>query len=225
MMRALRILQFALLCLLATFPLLAAEVTPLPGVGRIGVRLRDLNLPATLPKELTSGLTNRILVRLQLNASAKPVAQTAVEMAVKYDLWDETFRLTIMVDRRLVRDETLPSLDRVLVFLHDAQLPALFATDGLAHDASLILEADVLLNPIEQERMDKIRKWVAENSTHAPADPTVPDAGAPVGAAMSNALFNRIFEQYASGSSVAVVWHQSVTSRPFTLDALTHDGH
>jgi hypothetical protein len=85
------------------------------------------------------------------------------------------------------------------------------------------VNADVLLNPIDRERMDRIRKWVAENSAHSPVDPTRPDATAPVGASMSNALFNSIFEQYASGTSVAAAWHETVGSKPFTRESLEHE--
>jgi hypothetical protein len=213
----------ALLSLLATCPLVASEVTPFLAGGRIGVRIRDVPFPATLGKELTSGLTNRILVRVMVLAQTRQAGQRAVEMAVKYDLWDETFRLTVVVDQRIVRDEVLPNLQQVLAFLRDARLPDLFAPGELPGATTLKVDADLLLNPIERERMDRIRKWVAENSTHAPVDPTRPDASEPVGAAMSNSLFNRIFEQYASGAPVAAAWHETVASKPFTLEGLEHD--
>jgi hypothetical protein len=213
----------ALLSLLIACPLVAGEVTPFLTDGHIGVRIRDVRFPASLRKELTSGLTNRLLIRVVLLAEKHANEQKAVEMAVKYDLWDENFRLTVTVDQRMIRDEVLPDVDRVLGFLHDIRLPDLFVPGELTGAASFRVNIDVLLDPIDRERMERVRKWVAENSAHAPTDPTQPDTSAPVGASMSNALFNSIFEQYASGTSVAAAWHETVASKPFTREALEHD--
>lgn len=214
----------ALLSLLIACPLVASEVTPFLEDGRVGLRIRDVRFPATLAKELESGLTNRVLVRIKVLADKDLIAQRAVEMAVKYDLWDENFHLTVVVDQRVVRDEVVPDIDRVLAFLHDTRLPDLFAPADLPGTRTFRVSTDVLLNPIDRERMDRVRKWVAENSAHVPLDPTRPDTTAPVGASMSNALFNRIFEQYASGTSVAAAWHETVASKPFTREGLEHDG-
>ncbi len=57
----------------------------------------------------------------------------------------------------------------------------------------IISGATRLLNPIEQERMEMIRKWVSENSTQTPSSGG--QGGAPVGAATSGDLFNRIFDK------------------------------
>jgi hypothetical protein len=213
----------ALLSLVIACPLAAGEVTPFLRDGHIGVRIRDVHFPASLRKEVTSGLTNRVLIRVVLLAGKRSLAQRAVEMALKYDLWDENFRLTVTVDRRVVRDELLPDVEQALALLHDTRLPDLFTPDDLTSAASYRIEAEVLLNPIDRERMERVRKWVAENSAHAPTDPTRPDTSAPVGASMSNALFNSIFEQYASGTSVAAAWHETVASQPFTREGLEHD--
>jgi hypothetical protein len=217
------IASLAVLTLFVACPLAAGEVTPFLTAGRIGVRIRDMRFPPTLGKELTSGLTNRILVRVVLLADAQPAGQRAVEMAVKYDLWDENFRVTVAVDERVIRDEMLANLDQALAFVRDTRLPDLFSASALPTATPLQVNVDVLLNPIEKERMDRIRKWVAENSAQAPVDPTRADSGAPVGASMSNALFNRIFEQYASGRSVVAAWHETASSRPFTLEGLQND--
>jgi hypothetical protein len=60
--------------------------------------------------------------------------------------------------------------------------------------------------------MRMIRKWVAQNST--------PVVGGDQGISLSNALFNRIFEQYAEGSDVAAAWRVELASAPFRLDRL-----
>ena len=76
----------------------------------------------------------------------------------------------------------------------------------------LTLRVEVLLNPIDREKMQMIRKWVAQNST--------PEVAGRQGISVSNAIFNRIFEQYADGSDVAAVWRTAVQSARFRVDSL-----
>jgi hypothetical protein len=211
----------ALLAWFAACSCWAGEIEPFIADGRIGARVRDLAYPANLAQDLTSGLTNRILARLELHAGPRATARTAIEITVKYDLWEENFRVVVTVEQRVVANTLYASLADVRTFLQDMRVPALFATSGVPNEP-LTMKADVLLNPVDRERMERIREWVKENSTPAPADPTRADAAAPVGAATSNALFERIFEQYADGSSLAAVWHETVTSKPFRVEGLAH---
>jgi hypothetical protein len=206
---------------LAACPSWAGELEPFVVDGRIGARVRDLAYPTNLAKDLTSGLTNRILARVELRAGPRTTARSAMEITVKYDLWEENFRVVVTVEQRVVANALYASLADVRAFLQDVRVPGLFATSGLPSE-SFTMKADVLLNPVDRERMDRIREWVKENSTPAPADPTRADSAAPVGAATSNALFERIFEQYADGSNLAAVWHETVTSKPFRVEGLAH---
>jgi hypothetical protein len=217
--RAKLVVQFAVLLSLLACPVRAGEIEPFLADGRIGARLRGLAFPATLPKDLTSGLTSRILARIELRSGAQRAAQSSVEITVKYDLWDENFRVIVTIDRRVASDVLYLSLPEVRAFLQDARLPGLFSA-GVAPAEALTLHADVLLNPVDRERMDRIREWVKENSTPAPSDPTSPDATAPVGTVTSNALFDRIFAQYAGGTDMAAAWHESVVSKPFRMEGL-----
>ena len=213
----------ALSCLL-TCPSRAGEIEPFVTGGRIGARIRDLSYPATLARDLKSGLTSRLLARVELRSGAKVTAQSAVEVTVKYDLWDENFRVTGTVDHHVVFSSVLANIAEVRIALQDLRLPGLFAANGVPAGEPFALQANVLLNPVDRERMNRIREWVKENSTPAPTDPTSPDAAAPVGAATSNALFNRIFEQYASGKDLAAAWHEVVISRPFKVEGLANEG-
>jgi hypothetical protein len=91
-------------------------------------------------------------------------------------------------------------------WLSSLPIPGLFTTRGLSANRDLTLSAEVLLNPIDREKLSMIRKWVAENSTPMNADQ---------GISTSNTVFNRIFEQYADGSELAAVWHVTLNSPPF----------
>jgi hypothetical protein len=210
------------LLLLSLNRLWAAEVVPLLDNQRAGVAVRQLAFPDTLDHDLKSGLTSRLLLRVILLAEARPLARQTAEVIVKYDLWDETFAVTMKVGDTTLQRQTLSNLADVRARLADLRLPSLFVTSGLDADRPLGLQVDVLLNPIEKERMEQIRKWVADNTTHtAPVDPDRPASTAPL-ADSNDVLFNRIFEQYAAGAEVASGWHQSLQSKPFTLKELTH---
>ena len=215
-----QLLWLALLSLLGANDVRATQLTPLLQRGELGVDLKGASLPPTLRKDLVSGLTNRIVIRVTLVRSGQPVTQRLVGFAIKYDLWEETFSVKVEVDDMPVSASTGQSLDEVITMLSDLNLPHLFPVDASAPDKSIVLTAEILFDPIEKERMEEIRKWVAENNRSGPPEASSLSAGLPAPRSTSARLFNRIFEQYAAGASVAATWKQTVTSKPFKLEEL-----
>jgi hypothetical protein len=215
-----QLLWLALLSLLGANDVHAAQLTPLLQQGELGVDLKGASLPPTIRKDLVSGLTNRIVIRVTLVRSGQPVAQRLVGFAIKYDLWEETFGVKVDVDAMPVSASTGQRLDEVIAMLNDLNLPRLFAVDAATAGKSLALTAEILFDPIEKARMEEIRKWVAENNHSGPPDASSLSAGLPAPRSTSARLFNRIFEQYAAGASVAAAWKQTVTSKPFKLEEL-----
>ena len=215
-----QLLWLALLSLLGANDVRATQLTPLLQRGELGVDLKGASLPPTLRKDLVSGLTNRIVIRVTLVRSGQPVTQRLVGFAIKYDLWEETFSVKVEVDDMPVSASTGQSLDEVITMLSDLNLPHLFPVDASAPDKSIVLTAEILFDPIEKERMEEIRKWVAENNRSGPPEASSLSAGLPAPRSTSARLFNRIFEQYAAGAPVAASWKQTVTSKPFKLEEL-----
>jgi hypothetical protein len=206
---------------IATFALLlhaaigwTAQLTPSLEGGQLSVLVESTALPDALRRDLTSGLTNRILVRVTLSRGAEIVQQRAVELAVRYDLWDERFVMSVTLDGAETEARSLKSLDEMQAVLRQLRLPRLFATTGMPATEPHTITAEILLNPVDRERMEMIRKWVAENSI-APADIGGRNTGG-----LSLAIFNRIFEQYAKGARIAAIWRETLTSRPFRLEEL-----
>ena len=214
------LVSLALLALLAATDVLAAQLTPLLEADELGVDLKGASLPPTLRKDLVSGLTNRIVIRVSLVSPGQPVTQRLVGFAIKYDLWEETFGVQVDVDDMPVSSSTGQHLDEVIAMLTDLNLPRLFGVDAATAGKSLVLTAEILFDPIENARMEEIRKWVAENNHSGPPDASSLSAGLPAPRSTSARLFNRIFEQYAAGASVAAAWKQTVTSKPFKLEEL-----
>lgn len=184
----------------------AAGLTPAQSGGELGVRIDGLPYPPTLARELESGLTNRLYVRVRLLEAQTLLQERTIEIAIRYDLWEQNFIVTRTVDDTPAETQTLGSaeLKSYLAALH---IPRLFITRTLGV-REVTLNAELLLNPIGREKLRMIRKWVAENSTPVNADQ---------GIATSNTVFNRIFEQYADGSDLAAVWRQELKSPPFRL--------
>jgi hypothetical protein len=212
-----------LLLALASGTAAATELTPFLSDQRLGVVIKAIELPATFPKDLVSGLTNKLLIRVALVSGSDVVEQKTAEVAVKYDLWDETFGVTLTVNEARVVSLTCTTVQEVEAYFTHMKLPGLFAQGAVPAGASVTLRVEMLLNPIERERIETIRKWVAENSTYTPSDITGYGGDKRVGSSRSNAIFNRIFDEYAQGSDLAATWKEAVSSRPFNLSELGND--
>jgi hypothetical protein len=199
----------------------AAELTPLRRDGHLGGRVQGIELPDSFRRDLTSGLTNRLMIRLTLHQAGRELRGRSIEIAVRYDLWEETFTMTRTVDGASVETAVFKQTQQVIERLQELRLAELFPASAVPADSDLVMRAIVLLNPIDRERMDAIKQWVAQNSKRSSLDP----AGAlSVGdTSVSNAIFNRIFEQYASGADVASAWQQTLTTKPFRLNSLLQE--
>lgn len=85
----------------------------------------------------------------------------------------------------------------------------------------LSVKASVILNPIAKEKMKNIRKWVAQNSIANPIDPNSGRAIKNVHST-GDSLFNKIFEQFSSGSALAGTWQVSEASNEFYFSELAY---
>lgn len=205
-----------LLALVFCAPAFAAELGAKIEPSGLGIRITGLTYPADLPKDLTSGLTNRLYARVSLMAGGGALLQRrTVEIAIRYELWDETWLVTTLVDGRVTGTQVLRDLVQAQAFLAAPEIPRLFA--DVPPNRELVLRAELLLNPIGREKLRMLRKWVADNST--------PEAGGEAASSTSNALFNRIFEQYADGEQLAAKWHLSLDSRPFRVNGRADEKH
>jgi hypothetical protein len=200
---------------------LAAELIPERHNDHLGVRIKGNSLPQSFRHDLTSGLTNRLMIRLTLHQGTRELHSRAIEIAIRYDLWDEKFTMTTRLDGISVDTAVLENAAQVLQSLQEIKLSTLFPMSSVPADADVVVEAVVLLNPIDRERMESVKAWVAQNSRRSSLDPA--GAMAVGDMSVSNAIFNRIFEQYASGAEVASAWQETLTTKPFRFSALPHE--
>ena len=208
----------ALLLLLATAvrPAAPAELTAVAREHTLGVHISGIAWPATFTKDLVSGLTNTLLIHAVLFSDSRQLDQKTAVIAIKYDLWEETFALTVTVNGTVILARTDQMQAQVDAFLANLELTELFAVSEAPKDKSATLQVELLLNPIERERLEAIKKWVIENNASIPAD-TSGFSDKRVGNSRSNEVFNKIFEQYAQGADVAAAWRVSLSSKPFKI--------
>jgi hypothetical protein len=206
-----------LLMILASKHAMATELTPYMKDQRLGVVIKTIGLPETFPKDLVSGLTNKLLIRVSLVSQSKLVDQTTAEISVKYDLWDEIFAVTTTVNGVVIDTRTCKTLMEVQALLIELRLPGLFARGEVPGADRVVMRAEILLNPIERERLAAIRRWVAQNSTYTPSDTDGFGSEKGLGSSRSNAIFNRIFEQYSQGMDLVAAWKETVSSEPFKI--------
>ena len=193
----------------------AAGLAPTQANGEIGARIDALAYPPTLSRELESGLTNRLYLRVTALEGTTTLQVATAEIAIRYDLWEQTFIVTRTVNLAPAETQKLANMAELNSWLASIHVPHLFPARKLPANRELTLHAELLLNPIGREKLRMIRKWVAENSTPVNADQ---------GISTANTVFNRIFEQYADGSDLAAVWRVELTSSPFKPAALTNEG-
>jgi len=185
----------------------AATLSVSQSGAEIGIRIDALVYPETLPRELESGLTNRLYIRVTALDGETTLQVSTVEIAIRYDLWDQAFTVTRTVNTAPAETFKLATTSEMNAFLQSLHVPGIFASRTLPLNRPLTFRAELLLNPIGREKLRMIRKWVAENSA-----PNIDQ-----GISTSNTVFNRIFEQYADGSDLAAVWRVDLVSPPFRL--------
>jgi hypothetical protein len=208
-----------LLLAIAASPAAPAELTAVAREHSLGVHISGIAWPATFTKDLVSGLTNRLLIHTALFADSRRLDDKTAVIAIKYDLWEETFALTVTVNGAVISARTEQRQPQIEAFLANLELLDLFATSEVPKDRAATLRVEILLNPIERERLEAIKKWVIENDTSIPAD-TSGFSDKRVGNSRSNKVFNRIFEQYSQGAEAAASWKESFSSSPFKISEL-----
>lgn len=129
-------------------------------VVQLSVSFRDV-VDAEISKKLLSGLPTVITLRAYVfrEGGGDPIALAAKSCRIVYDLWDEVFRIqltqpggqvsTVAVNvegvlRNCAEARKLPLVDRALL------------RDGVRYFVAALVE----VNPVSQEVLDRIKRWV-----------------------------------------------------------------
>ncbi len=157
----------------ATLPVRAAQVALEKGVVKLTVGFRDV-VDAEIAGKLVSGLPTVVTMRGYLfrESGGDPIALTARSCRVVYDLWDEVFRIQLVqpggasqavavnvegVRRFCCEAKKLPLVDRALL------------KAGVRYFVATLVE----VNPVSQEMLDRIKRWITRpggNNAIGPGD-------------------------------------------------------
>jgi hypothetical protein len=161
----------------------AARADPLPvrkvGVARKGgtlvasVGLQDLFSPAARGR-LTSGFATRVLIRVHLRrvGDPEPVAVAFQRAEIVYDLWDEKFQVRVTGGPGTERITEVATADQAIVAAALLVRFPVVPVDRLRPGEAYFLAVRGDLNPISQELIGEVRRWMREpaGSNRRPAD-------------------------------------------------------
>lgn len=130
----------------------------------VSVPFRDV-VDAAIEKKLASGLPTVIVMRAWVfrESGGEPVALTAKSCRIVYDLWDEVFRLQITQPGGQL-DTVAVNLEGVLRQCAEARKLRLIERTSLDDATRYFVAALVEVNPLGQEALDRIKRWVTRPS-------------------------------------------------------------
>jgi hypothetical protein len=129
---------------------------------RASFSYRDLVDP-DLANKLSSGLPTTFAMRAYVfpEGTSQPVALSVRSCRVVYDLWDEVYRIRIFEQRRPERDTAVINVDGVLRLCAEARdLPVADRSQlraGVGHFLAVIVD----VNPVSEEMIEQMRRWVS----------------------------------------------------------------
>jgi len=128
---------------------------------RASFSYRDV-LDAPLVQKLSSGLPTTITMWAYVlrEGENNPIDLALRSCRVVYDLWDEVYRVTIS-SRGAVRDLAVVNVEGVLRQCAEARDLPVVEKNLLRAGAPHFLAVDVEVNPVSQEMLDHMKRWVS----------------------------------------------------------------
>ena len=168
-----RALCFGLLALLSAGQALAAPpAVRTVGVARkadklvVSVGLQDLFGPRDVER-LLSGFSTRVLIRVALvrDGGNEPIAQAMRLAEIVYDLWDEKLRVRLSTGKPGVAETQVVSTPKAAVDLATSLVAfPVVESSRLEPGSSYHLSLRADLNPISEELVSNLRRWLSQPS-------------------------------------------------------------
>lgn len=199
----------------------AAEIEPAITDNKrtLTISIRNVEYPDSLSKDIVSGLTTKLFIGVAVLIDGKRSQQRSVDLWIKYDLWDENFAVALKIERQPEKTKTYATKQLLMKSLATIELPGLYSMNELQDKTDIVFLVDLVLNPIKQEKIDRIKKWVSENSVSQSVGTTNTGVTNTSGARTSN-MFKVIVEQYDLGDKVAASWRETIKSKPINIQEL-----
>jgi hypothetical protein len=144
----------------AVLPVRPAQVALEAGVVKISLAFRDV-IDAEITRKLLSGLPTVVTMRgyLYAEGGSNPIALAARSCRVVYDLWDEVFRVQL-VQPGGASQAAAVNVEGVLRNCCDVKKLPLVDRALLVNGARYFVATMVEVNPVSQEMLDRIKRWV-----------------------------------------------------------------
>jgi len=173
MMRHLRTLCLGFVVLLGASTAHAAPAIPrTAGIARkadklvVSIGLQDLFEPRDVER-LLSGFSTRVLIRVALlrDGSDEPIAQAMRLSEIVYDLWDEKLRVRIQTGKPGAAETQVVATPKAAVDVATSLVGFPLVEIGrLEPGASYHLSLRADLNPISEELVSNVRRWLSHPS-------------------------------------------------------------
>ncbi len=116
-------------------------------------------------ERLGNGLESTVVIRLWLYPKGKPrpVAFQLLHRQVVYDLWDEVYQIALSSPggRRTYKVKFKAEALKLMTALDQIPVAEL---DGLGGDTPYVVAIVAELNPVSQETLAEVRRWLSEGS-------------------------------------------------------------
>jgi hypothetical protein len=144
----------------AALPQRAAQLNAEKNVVKLTVGFRDA-VDAEIAKKLQSGLPTVITMRGYLfrESGGDPIALTAKSCRIVYDLWDEVFRIQLAQPGGPTSAVAV-NVEGVLRNCCEARKLPLVDSALLAAGTRYFVATLVEVNPVSQDMLDRIKRWV-----------------------------------------------------------------
>jgi hypothetical protein len=140
---------------------------------RVSVSLRDL-VAAPVSERLSNGLLHTLTLRVALHdeSDGRVVAASVRTCRVRFDLWDEVFRVQIeaLGDARNLAFLALDGVARQCAELKDFAIPL---RAPLVSGRSYFVSVRADVNPADPEMIEHLRRWVTGTSPKQPGGETL----------------------------------------------------
>lgn len=141
------------------------------------VTVTDVKYPDDITeKELSSGLPNDITLIVSISHQGNKVFALSANYQITYDLWDEVYRVKITDSLGKVFNKSIGKKQQVMAFIEQLTIENEMAIAGLQDNVVYNLSAQVLVNPVKRERINKIKAWIADSQGYSYSNDSESDA-------------------------------------------------
>ncbi|SFC01486.1 hypothetical protein [Pseudoalteromonas denitrificans] len=213
---------------------------------QLNIKMTDINYPKSiLDKELNSGLPNNISLHLSASVQGEKVFIFTLNHQITYDLWDEIYIIKTSTSEKSSHLEVIKTASELREFISNIGMLSSNALKQLEPNVTYEINAQILVNPVNSKRIEKIQNWIATSqgytynsneSQHNRAPLSNESRALKVGKIdnISNnssenlnaarprfqKLFDQILEQYMSSDEVPALWRSKIIKNDINIQNL-----